>query len=64
MRTKRNSPTAQTMEEGGDSMEIVYTPYGCKIGSSPIEYATDGEALEASKDLQKVEEVSRKQSTG
>lgn len=45
-------------------MEIVYTPYSCKIGSSPIEYATDGEALEASKDLQEVEEVSRKQSTG
>ena len=64
MRTKRNSPTVQTMEEGGESMEIVYTPYGCKIGNAPIEYATDGEALEASKDLQEVEEVSRKQSTG
>ena len=28
-------------------MQVVYTSYGCKVGSSPTEYATDAEALEA-----------------
>ena len=28
-------------------MQVVYTSYGCKVGSSPTEYATDEEALEA-----------------
>ena len=45
-------------------MEIVYTPYGCKIGNGPIEYATDGEALDTFKDLKEIDETMRKQSTG
>ena len=28
-------------------MQVVYTPYGCKVGHHPTEYATDKEAVEA-----------------
>ena len=28
-------------------MQVVYTSYGCKVGSIPTECATDEEALEA-----------------
>lgn len=28
-------------------MQVVYTSYGCKVGSSPTEYATDEDALKA-----------------
>ena len=28
-------------------MQVVYTSYGCKVGTNPIEYTNDEEALEA-----------------